>query len=424
MKKTIELLQLNQDVSDYKINIHKKESCELFFVKGKLETMRRTNTCDKEVTVYVQHGQYKGDSQFFIYPSTTDQQIEELIRDAVAKAKLIQNIDYRLPGGETGEYEVESNFASYDPVDLAAQISKAVFDANTVENAALNSVEVFINKHTETILNSRGLRKTQVRYDAMVEAIPTYNGTAESVELYEQYNFSSFSPEEIRLEIAGKMIEVKARYEAVKPDFAMDCKVILGAQELAQLFINIARDLNYATVYSQSNLFKKGDAIQKEPSGDRISITMTGQIPGSVRNSRFDSDGVSLGSIQLVDNGTAVNYYGSNRFGQYLNEMPTGSLPCLDASVGTAPAADFCTGPYLQIVSMSGLQVDFYSDYIGGEIRLAYYHDGSKLLPVTGISISGSLSQVLSDIRLSTAAITYNGYHGPDKAILSSIRIF
>ena len=37
MKTTIELLQANAQVSGYKINIHKKESCELFFVKGKLE---------------------------------------------------------------------------------------------------------------------------------------------------------------------------------------------------------------------------------------------------------------------------------------------------------------------------------------------------------------------------------------------------
>ena len=51
MMTTIELLRANEKVSGYKINIHKKESMELFFVKGKLETVRRTNTCDKEVPV-------------------------------------------------------------------------------------------------------------------------------------------------------------------------------------------------------------------------------------------------------------------------------------------------------------------------------------------------------------------------------------
>lgn len=249
MKTAIELLRQHPQVSDYKINIHQKESCELFFVKGKLETMRRTDTCDKEVTVYVEHGEFKGDAQFFIYPSTTAEQIRARIEEAAAKALLINNKTYTLPAGEQGDYEVESNFSGYDPAGLAADISKVVFAANTVENGALNSVEIFINKHTETVTNSQGLRKTQVRYDAMVEVIPTYNGEKESVELYEQYNFSSFDEGELRREIAGKLVEVKARYEAVKPEMPISGNVILNKLELSQLFMNVARDLNYASVY-------------------------------------------------------------------------------------------------------------------------------------------------------------------------------
>ena len=33
---------------------------------------------------------------------------------------------------------------------------------------------------------------------------------------------------------------------------------------------------------------------------------------------------------------------------------------------GTAAAESFASGNYLEVVSMSGLQVDFYNDYIGG----------------------------------------------------------
>ena len=73
---------------------------------------------------------------------------------------------------------------------------------------------------------------------------------------------------------------------------------------------------------------------------------------------------------------------------------------------------------------MSGLQVDFYSDYIGGEIRLAYYHDGSTVTPVTGISVSGSLGEVLDRIRLSAETSVHNGYTGPSKAILRGTKIF
>ena len=215
MKTVMELLNANEKVSGWKINVHQKESYELFFVKGKLETLRCTDTCDKEVTVYADHGAYKGEAQFFVYPSTTAEQLKALIEEAVGKALLINNQNYQLPEGDTGDFAVESNFADYDPADLAAAIAKDVFGANEIENASLNSVEIFIHKHTETILNSRGLNKTQVRYDAMVEAIPTYNGETQSVELYEQYNFGSYDACAVRAEIAGKMAEVKARYEAV-----------------------------------------------------------------------------------------------------------------------------------------------------------------------------------------------------------------
>ena len=424
MKTTIELLRANPQVSGYKINIHQKESYELFFVKGALETVRCTDTCDKEVTVYVNHGVYKGDAQFFVYPSTTAEQISSLIEEAVGKALLINNRNYELPGAEEGSYAVESNFAQYDPADLAAMIAKEVFAANTLEDASLNSVEVFVTKHTQSVLNSRGLNKTQVRYDSMVEAIPTYNGAEQSVELYEQYNFSSFDAADIKREIADKMAQVKARYEAVKPDSPIDCKVILNKQELYNLFAEIADNLNYASVYSHSNLYQKGDDIQKEPKGDRISITMAGEAEGNVYSAKFDGDGMSLGCIRIVEDGKAVNYFGSNRYGQYLGETPTGNLRCLLVEPGSASSDAFVTGPYLEVVSMSGLQVDLNNDYIGGEIRLAYFYDGSKSIPVTGVSISGELSNVLNNMILSAETGVHDGYVGPEKAILNDVKIF
>ena len=421
MKTTVELLRADSRVSDWKINMDHKQSYELFYVKGKLETVRCTDTCDQKVTIYVDHGEYKGDSQFFIYPSTTEEQIKELISETVEKALLINNRRYSLPGTETGVFAVESNFADYAPADLAAVVSKAVFAANNVERADLNSVEVFINKHTEQVQNSRGMNKTQTRYDAMVEAIPTYNGETQSVELYEQYNFNTLDEAAITLRIAEKLEEVKARYEATLPENPLDCDVVLNRLELGQLFMTIASDLHYASVYSRSNLWSKGDLIQKECTADPITITMCGEIQGSVRSTKFDDDGMSLGSICVVEKGKAANYYGSNRYGQYLNEVPTGDLRCIQVAPGTASEPK---GQYLEVVSMSGLQVDFFNDYIGGEIRLAYYHDGEKKIPVTGISISGSASQVLNTIGLTKALCVQGGYAGPEKAILKGMKIF
>ena len=118
MNQIIEKLANHTQVSDYKININKKSSFELFFVKGKLETVRRTDTCDKEVTVYVDHDGFKGDAQFHVYPSTTETQLSQLLDEAVEKALLINNKPYELPVGQQGNYQVESNFSEYDPAEL------------------------------------------------------------------------------------------------------------------------------------------------------------------------------------------------------------------------------------------------------------------------------------------------------------------
>ena len=422
MRETLMLLAGHSRVSDYKVNITKKESYELFFVKGALETVRHTDTWDRSVTIYVDHGEYRGDSKFFIYPSTTFSQKADLINDAVKKAGLIKNQKYDLPTLETGRFTVGSNFEDHDPVEMAAAIAKTVFAANTVENASLNAVEIFINKYSERVINSRGLDKTQVRYDAMVEAIPTYNGRELSVELYEQCNFSALDLDALGREIAARMTEVKARYEAVTPETIQPCKVILNPLELSQLFWFLSDDMNYATVYGQSNLYAKGDAIQKNPTGDKLHVTMAGHIPGNVQSACFDADGLALTDTVIIEDGKVVNYYGANRFGQYLGEKPTGDLKCLKVAPGTV--TDFETGPYLEVVSMSAFQVDLYSDYVGGEVRLGYYHDGEKIIPVTGISFSGSLAACLNTIRLSAETCTQDGYTGPKKAILEGMNIY
>ena len=422
MKQIIDALTANARVSDYKVNVTAKESYELFFVKGKLETVRATSTCDKQVTVYADHGEFKGESQFYFYPSTTQEELETLIEKAVEKALIINNKTYSLPENEAGCFEVTSNFQEHTLPALAETVANCVFKANELPGADLNSVEIFVNRYTETVRNSRGIHKTQVRYDAMVEAIPTYNGETESVELYQQYNFSALDEEAIEKEIREKLLEVTARHAAVKPDFSMDCPVILNKLELSELFYNIARDLNYSAQYSHASLFHKGDAIQKDITGDAITLTMAGQLPGNIRSACFDSDGMSLSSQVIVEKGNACGYYGANRFGQYMGEVPTGNLRCLKVDAGSA-AIDSST-PGLEVVSMSGLQVDFYNDYIGGEVRLAYYRDGEKTIPVTGVSITGSLSQVLSSIRLCETIGVHDGYMGPEKALLTGMKIF
>ena len=293
MNRVINLLKNANGISDWKVNSVRTESTELFFVHKNLETVRSTDTTDIKVTLYVAHDEKLGEATFSVYSSYDEATIVEEIEKAKKKANIIGNQSYILPENEVGEFVSPSNFAEHEPHELASLISKACFEADNVEGGSINALEIFVYKDIISIKNSRGIDKTQIKYRAMVEAIPTFTGK-ESVELYEQYNFTEFDHELVFEEISKKMCEVRDRYEARAPENKLACPVVLDAPELEQLVGNFIGNLNFSSVYQHSNAFAVGDDIHKDAKGDRLTVTMRGEMKGSVRSSAFDSDGVTL----------------------------------------------------------------------------------------------------------------------------------
>ena len=418
----IEKLLTDASLDGWKINGTKTESYELFFVHKNLETVRATDTDAVTVTVYHDHDGKKGQASFKLYASTTEGEAKEKIESAKKKASLISNEYYKLPEAEQFDGEIESNVATLAPKEVASRIADAVFSADMYGDGSVNALEIFINKYTVTLKNSCGVDKREVKYGLMIEAIPTWN-EGESVELYEAIYTSEFDYHKIKSEIEEKMREVRDRGRAKAPETKLSCPVLLPAQELAELFGELAYNLSYAQVYNRQNPFSEGDPVQKAPTGDRISITMRGQIKGSTASALFDGDGTTLKDATIIENGIVCGYFGGERFAGYLGKPATGDLSCYEAIPGTLTDAELATIPHFRCVSMSGLQLDIYNDYIGGEVRLAYYCNGQNMIPVTGISISGKLSDALNSIRLSDTLTQTGRYKGPKLALFKGIEI-
>lgn len=422
INRIISILNSTSGISDWRITSTRTESNELFFVHKDLETSRCTDTTSTSVTVYSLHDGALGSASFSVYSSFDDERLKGEIEKAVSRAALISNKPYELPCGEGGEFISDSNFKDYTPSHLASEIADACFEADCVEGGSINALEIFIYKDIKTVYNSRGIRKTQTGYRAMVEAIPTFNGE-ESVELYEQYNFTEFDRERVRDEIATKMQEVRDRYFARKPETAISCPVVLGAPELESLVSELAGQLHFSSTYQHMSAFSVGDSMQKCAQGDKLGVTMCASVPGSVRSASFDGDGMSLTDRRIIDGGCAVALWGGTRYAQYLEMESTGELGCIRVDLGTLSDKELRSKPYFRCASMSGLQLDIYNDYIGGEVRLAYYFDGEREIPLTGISISGKLSQALKTLRLSDKSTTYESYNGPKLALIEGVEI-
>ena len=424
MKTLIELLEENKELNGYRVAETKTASHELFFVHEKLETVRSTDTVSTAVTVYVDHDGARGDSTFTVYASMSEEDTRAKIAQAIARAKLVSNEPYVLPQGGEKQTALPTNLTDYEPRDLAAKIARAVFAANCPEGGSINALEVFLYTDTLRVRNSEGIDKTQTTHRVMIEAIPTFTDEKESVELYEDYRFTVFDEEKLKAEISEKLRETRDRHEATKPAGPLKINVVLRPQEIRELLSDLAYDANYAAVYAHANLHKIGDDLQPDDNCDKLTLTMRAATPGSERSASFDEDGTDLIDTVIIEKGVLKNYFGDSRYGQYLKvDRPSGNLRCVKLEPGTLTQESLKKAPYIECVSLSGLQLDLYNDYIGGEIRLAYYFDGEKTRPITGISMSGRFSETLKALRLSAKTGCFGSYEGPDKLLLTGMEV-
>ena len=81
------------------------------------------------------------------------------------------------------------------------------------------------------------------------------------------------------------------------------------------------------------------------------------------------------------------------------------------------------SGQYLEVVEFSDFQVDAMTGEIFGEIRLAYWHDGEKTVPVSGGSISGSMSDFVGNLYMSRESALYNSMRIPALTRLAGVTV-
>lgn len=418
------LLRKADGVSDFKVVNVATRSYEQFFVHGKLETVRECDSDDYTVTVYNDHDGKRGASSFDVPASLDEAGFEAKVKRAVAGAAMCFDEAYSLPQNATCIANLPSNLDEMSAKDVASRVAQIIAEVNVQPDCDINALEVFVTKRTTRVLNSRGVDKTQVKHTLSIEAIPTCNGAEQSVELFETYTLSDLDEQWLRGEITARLKDVAARLHAQKPAEKLTCPVIFNAYELRELFDNLIEDCNMASVYAHANLLSVGDALQSAPQADKLNVTMRAAMPSCPASAAFDADGYALTDRQIIKDGRLVALYGTHRFAQYLGEAPTGALGCVDVKEGTLSAAQLSATPHLELIYLSGLQVDVYNDYIGGEVRLAYYYDGARTLPVTGIAISGKLSDALNTVQLSRERTTLGGYSGPAKLKMDGLNIF
>ncbi len=426
MKKIIDALNSSKLVSAWKIIKEETKSCELFYVLNKLENNRATDVTTYFVTVYRDQGGMRGSATVTVYPYMDEETIKVKIKEAAESALLALNPFYEIPAPEkTNVSEIKTNLTDKPFIEVIEDVKNAVFKANHFKNGYLSATEFFLYETEHEIVNSKGVDAKFKTYKGNVELIPSWEEGDEEVEIYHMLEFSSVNKEEITRDVEEVLELAKARFDAKKYDGPSNINVIIENEEIGQVVNEFVSDLSYGTKYMHSNLFELGDSIQGvENKGDKLSVDLVPAYENAINSAAVDDDGVVLKPITIIKDGVAVNNHGSFRYGYYLNvNEPTGMLPIMVVAPGSVGISDMKKQPYLRCVKLSGLQVDLNSGYFGGEVRLGFYFDGEKEVPVTGFSISGDLKKEAANLTLSKEEVTLPSYHGPKYMLIKGMTI-
>ncbi len=414
-------LEANPSVSDWLIQEVNTQSFQAFYVMQKRETTRLVNTLEWSVTVYCHRDyngvEYVGSSSFVLSHKISSVELTKKIDDAVFAASLIKNKSFIPVIGAEKHSWTERDF-EMEPFALMDKIA-GIYFAESSSGLRFNSLELFDTKTRTHLFNSRGVDLKKTLQKIMIEAIPSRDGMPQNVELYKSFTYKTIDFDLIKTDAIQALNDVTIRFDARYISGIDKIDVILKAAEAAEFFEALIEDYSYDGVYKHTTDKKIGDQIQKQVRGDRLSIGY--QL--SSKADAFDKDGVLLQPQLIIDEGKLVSYYGSNQYAQYIGLTPTGIMECLTVAKGTTPVAKMKLQPHIEIIALSGIQIDMYSGYIGGEVRLGVYFDGTNRIPVSGFSFSGNIDASLSDLTLSKETVKLADYVGPAFLKLSGLEI-
>ena len=425
MEKLIKALKQSA-INDYKIIVTDSESSELFYVGKKLETNRSTNLNNTQVTIYVDVDDKRGSASFVYHDFYSEEELLKLINDKIFASKFALNQYYEIPAKSTEKPRKNpSNFDNRKLFDIAKDIGEAIFEADHYEEGFLSATEVFVTRKNRHIINSRGVDVSEITYEGYVELIPAWEKNGEETETYNILTFSNLDKSEITREVDELLLLTKARMDAVPFKSDKPLTVIIEDEGVPRTFSYFVSDLSYASEYQHISRSKIGESVQGDDiKGTPLNIDLLPSFVGASASSSIDNDGVVLKPINLVKDGIAKARHGSYQFGYYLKEEhPTGILPIVKVECGDKSLDDYKGEPYLRCVKFSAFQLESNSGYFGGEVRLGFYFDGEKEIPVTGFSIAGSLHELKGNIVCSKEKIVSSRYVGPKYLFIKGMSI-
>ncbi|MCL2201741.1 MAG: metallopeptidase TldD-related protein [Oscillospiraceae bacterium] len=421
-------------------NIHRIEN---YNIKKRSEMFREVDVTELLLTVYVTFSQtdengeeikYKGSYDTQIHPGTSFDNLRKIISQAVFAAGFVKNAWYPLvlPAADdeaAGAAAVAAMGAgaevTLDEKEALKKLQAAFYEDDNHERGHIAYSEFFLTRRDVRILNSSGVDVSYSAYEAYVETAVHWRSEAEGeergeIEVYEDFRFSlsagvDAACEMLKSRVAQLFSVAEKKAAAVPTPQVNDINILLSGDCLREFFGYYLQRADAQLIYQKLSTYEEGAQVQGgEGHCDKISLTLKPMLKGSAQGRPYDDDGMQLAEHDIILGGKLQKVRASTRFASYLGIAPTGSTDNFHITGGTASTDELKREPYLELISFSSFEVNPVTGDFGSEIRLGFYFDGEKTIPVTGGSISGNAAQVQDTLRMSAKERQYNNYLGPE----------
>lgn len=424
-----DILKSQKEIDDWKIIERKIDGRELFFVKKALDMNRAKNVHKFFVTIYHDFKEneknYRGSSEFEIHPGMDKFEIEETVKENLNTTKFIKNEPYPIstPVASKKHDAVKSSYSKGDLSEWIVKIADTFYSKDE-KNSWINSSECFLNHVEERIINSKEVDVSNDLYRLYIEFVTTSKSGKEDVELYgSNVELSDFDPDMIKKDVTDALFATEERARAVHTPPLKDIKVILTGDSVKAFFSYYLYRTSSRYIYEHLSDAKIGQNVQKYVGGDKITMWIDPYLPKSAYSMNYDHDGFDLKKIKIIDNSIVNSIWGDVRYAYYLGMEPTGYLTNFFVEPGETSCNEIESGGYLKIAAFSDFEMDPMTGDFGGEIRLGWYSDGKKVMPVTGGSISANVHDVEHEIIMSKEMRMISNFKGPEEVKISNVKI-
>lgn len=424
MLETIVQLLKESGVYAWELNEICTEGWEFYFIRHELDQNRAKKVRHITIKVYqlIDGGEAMGSASAELAPTASAEEARRLIADLAYRATLVKNRPYTL-NPVTQAHRVPAESRSVDLAEISRSFIDVMRSLPETANEDINSYEIFVSSKTRRFLNSEGVDVTESYPASMIEVVVNARKDGHEIELYRNYRSGTCDAEGLWRDLLRTMQYGKDRLLAVPTPKLEKANVLFSGRDAVSIYEFFADRLSAQMVYMRMSDWALGKPIAEEMRGDRVTLKAARELENSSENHAFDEEGAPIRDLVMLQDGVPQNYVGGRMFASYLGLKDAFQPRNYIAEGGSRSEDELKAGQYLEAVEFSDFQVDALTGDIFGEIRLAYWHDGEKTVPVTGGSVSGSMFDFLADMEMSKESVQYNQYRIPSLTLLKNVTV-